>query len=477
MVRKRKKTRRAAPIRKRPAVKKPRRRNGYDLKRLRELSGLALAAAAVFLTLVLYLGWSGGLIGTWAESLLGYCFGALAILAPPVLMLAGAFLIFPEMPRGPRGLQLGAALLLAALFLMAGANDFSLLGSEPAHTNFFTSDNFKERGGIVGEALYWCTGSLLGDVGSSVVALFLLLASAFLISGASVRIVLIKSGAGARRAAMSAGRTTRRLSRSLAERRQTLVRSEAAGMGAGGAIAAGAGGGSVPFGVDPAAAERPALGENIFTGDSEGEAPLNGAKTYPDIYGKEGQSLALVETAGGEAGSVSAPTNRPATALKEAPLQEELFPIEDSVTGATAAEYIRPEPELLRKSGGAVENAGEGHDRISRVLVETLATFGVEAKVIGTVDGPRVTRYELQLAPGIKVSTVTKLKDDIAYALATTDIRILAPIPGKSAVGVEVPNPNPNLVTLGDIYRDFPSGSRPLMVWLGKGIDGKPVYA
>ena len=230
----------------------------------------------------------------------------------------------------------------------------------------------------------------------------------------------------------------------------------------------------VPFGVDPAVAERPALGENIFNGDSEGEAPLNGAKTYPDIYGKEGQSLALVEPDEGVEGDVDSGAVGPATALVEAPLQEELFPLED---GATAAEYIRPEPELLRKSGSRAEKADDGHERISRVLVETLSTFGVEAKVIGTVDGPRVTRYELQLAPGIKVSTVTKLKDDIAYALATTDIRILAPIPGKSAVGVEVPNPNPNLVTLGDIYRDFPSGSRPLMVWLGKGIDGKPVYA
>ena len=88
-----------------------------------------------------------------------------------------------------------------------------------------------------------------------------------------------------------------------------------------------------------------------------------------------------------------------------------------------------------------------------------------------------MTRYELQLAPGIKVNKVSTLKNDIAYALATTDIRILAPIPGKSAVGVEVPNINPNMVTLGDIYKDFPKSSGPLMTWLGKDIAGKPVYA
>ena len=69
-----------------------------------------------------------------------------------------------------------------------------------------------------------------------------------------------------------------------------------------------------------------------------------------------------------------------------------------------------------------------------------LAHFGVEATIVGQIAGPRVTRYELQLAPGTKVSKVAALKDDLSYALATTEIRILAPIPGKQAVGVEVPN-------------------------------------
>jgi DNA segregation ATPase FtsK/SpoIIIE, S-DNA-T family len=87
-----------------------------------------------------------------------------------------------------------------------------------------------------------------------------------------------------------------------------------------------------------------------------------------------------------------------------------------------------------------------------------------------------VTRYELQLAPGTKVSKVSNLKDDLAYALASTEIRILAPIPGKSAVGVEVPNQRPDFVTLGDIYREFPKSAGPLMVWLGKDISGKAVY-
>ena len=85
-------------------------------------------------------------------------------------------------------------------------------------------------------------------------------------------------------------------------------------------------------------------------------------------------------------------------------------------------------------------------------------------------------RYELQLAPGTKVSKVAGLKDDLSYALATTEIRILAPIPGKQAVGVEVPNLSPRLVTLGDIFGDMPGQASPLSVWLGKDISGNAVW-
>ncbi len=139
--------------------------------------------------------------------------------------------------------------------------------------------------------------------------------------------------------------------------------------------------------------------------------------------------------------------------------------------------YMLPETHLLRKSTPASVSAQQGERDTANVLLHALAQFGVEARLIGMVVGPRVTRYELQLAPGTKVSRVTNLKDDLAYALASTEIRILAPIPGKSAVGVEVPNQRPDFVTLGDIYREFPKSAGPLMVWLGKDISGKPVYA
>jgi DNA segregation ATPase FtsK/SpoIIIE, S-DNA-T family len=152
--------------------------------------------------------------------------------------------------------------------------------------------------------------------------------------------------------------------------------------------------------------------------------------------------------------------------------QEQLFP-----TATPVGDYELPDRALLKKSKPGAGPNGEANQRVAEALVTCLAHFGVEATVVGQISGPRVTRYELQLAPGTKVGKVANLKDDLSYALATTEIRILAPIPGKQAVGVEVPNLSPNLVTLGDIYDDLPQSASPLSVWLGKDISGASVWA
>src|SRR5213079_2005206 len=118
-----------------------------------------------------------------------------------------------------------------------------------------------------------------------------------------------------------------------------------------------------------------------------------------------------------------------------------------------------------------------GQERVAKQLVEALGHFGIEAQMVGTVSGPHITRYELRLAPGIKVAKVAQLKDDLAYALAATEIRILAPIPGKQAVGVEVPNARRRIVHLGDVFQDPPPEWSPLTVWLGKDIAGRAIGA
>jgi len=140
-------------------------------------------------------------------------------------------------------------------------------------------------------------------------------------------------------------------------------------------------------------------------------------------------------------------------------------------------EYVLPDRAVLKSSPALASTPNKADQKTAETLVTALAHFGVEATIVGQIAGPRVTRYELQLAPGTKVSKVAALKDDLSYALATTEIRILAPIPGKQAVGVEVPNISPKIVTLGDIYDDLPSTASPLAVWLGKDISGNAVWA
>jgi S-DNA-T family DNA segregation ATPase FtsK/SpoIIIE len=159
---------------------------------------------------------------------------------------------------------------------------------------------------------------------------------------------------------------------------------------------------------------------------------------------------------------------------ERAPLHEDpptLFDLEP-----THSDYKLPDRNVLRKSPEKSGPSPEANERVGQALVETLSHFGVDARISGQISGPRVTRYELQLAPGTKVAKVAALKDDLSYALATTEIRILAPIPGKQAVGVEVPNLSPNIVTLGDIFDDLPAGASPLSVWLGKDISGNSVW-
>ncbi len=161
---------------------------------------------------------------------------------------------------------------------------------------------------------------------------------------------------------------------------------------------------------------------------------------------------------------------------------EDLTPqgrLREHITDDPDFEWRLPEASKVLSRSSAEQSRPDtaGQERTAANLVEALGHFGVQAKVIGTVAGPHITRYELRLAPGTKVAKVTQLKDDLAYALAATDIRILAPIPGKQAVGVEVPNARRRIVRLGDVYQEPPKDWSPLTVWLGKDVAGKAIGA
>jgi S-DNA-T family DNA segregation ATPase FtsK/SpoIIIE len=137
-----------------------------------------------------------------------------------------------------------------------------------------------------------------------------------------------------------------------------------------------------------------------------------------------------------------------------------------------------PSPKLLERSEHQEVNRAMVEER-GRTLEAALAEHGVQTRLVGMVVGPTVTRYELELGPGVKVSRVTTLHKDIAYAMAAADVRILAPIPGKQAIGVEVPNDNRQLVAVGDILAspEAKAATNPLEVAIGRDINGRAVMA
>ena len=143
-----------------------------------------------------------------------------------------------------------------------------------------------------------------------------------------------------------------------------------------------------------------------------------------------------------------------------------------------AVAWKLPPLRMLERSTAHAVDKRMVEDR-GRVLEASLAEHGVQTRLVGMVVGPTVTRYELELLPGVKVARVTSLHKDIAYAMASPDVRILAPIPGKQAIGVEVPNDDRQLVAVGDILSspEAKSARNPLEVAIGRDINGRAVMA
>ncbi|HVS28626.1 MAG TPA: DNA translocase FtsK [Solirubrobacteraceae bacterium] len=423
-----------------------------------DVVGLALVALGVFLAGVLYLHWAPGEGGRAITRGLRFVVGETAYAVPVAFAGAGAIVILGPILPTTRPLRTGAICLFAASTLALAAGAFGL-GPTGARHSFWQPAFMQARGGVVGEALYWGSARLFDEIGAQILAVFLALVGALLISGATVAGVLRATGSKLGWAGQRVHSATSEVTALLARRLDEHAAQRAA---------------------RPELPPEPADAELIVRATHLEAPALDGASRYPgalDVEPDELEPIDALPDQPTDSHAVIASPDPPPRSSDPQPVS--LTPQGNPRGGVTEADdfpWELPGSGLLTRS--APDNAKPdtaGQERTAAQLLEALGHFGVESKIVGTVAGPHITRYELRLSPGTKVSKVAQLKDDLAYALAATEIRILAPIPGKQAVGVEVPNARRRIVHLGDVFQDPPSDWSPLSVWLGKDVAGRAI--
>ncbi|MDX6743432.1 FtsK/SpoIIIE family DNA translocase [Actinocorallia sp. A-T 12471] len=214
------------------------------------------------------------------------------------------------------------------------------------------------------------------------------------------------------------------------------------------------------------------VGEHTRPYDTPVVEPRKGAPRPPlseELFGDEDGGPPALEAAA-EPPAVEAPT---VPDPSPAPTRAEQLKINPSGEG-----YQLPEPGLL-KAGSAIKPRTKANDIVVNALTGVLEQFDVDAQVTGFTRGPTITRYEIELGPAVKVEKVIALTKNISYAVKSQDVRIISPIPGKSAIGVEIPNTDKDLVSLGDVLRSQVAASdqHPMLVGLGKDVEGRTVVA
>ena len=383
-----------------------------------DLVAVGLATLAILLALAVWFH-ALGPVGRSLDRALGELIGIVRFLIPLLLVAVVAILMATRERLEPSRLWVGGSLGLLALCGLAG-----LSHGDPAPGAGATE--LERAGGVVGALIGHSLARAIGSIGAAVLLVALLVVSVVVATGIPIRDAALATG----RALRSAG---------------TLV----AGWWGGGAIR-----------PKPAAT-------------SEDSPELLRAPVPEPVEGFVDEPAGLEEPAGGDHALV---TDEQPAELPVPIKARGSKPARAPKPSVAAGQWKLPPLKLLRTSSShqtdrrMVEQAGED-------LVAALAAHGVVTTLVGSTVGPTVTRFELELGPGVKVARVTGLNRDIAYAMASPDVRILAPIPGRQAIGVEVPNRQRQLVTLGDLLvsKEAAEAEHPLSVALGRDIAGRTV--
>ncbi len=445
----------------------------------RDAIGLMLIALGVYLGGLVWFGWEGGELGSRVVQGTSLLVGS-ATLAFPLIAFSIGFLIVARSELiDPGPFRAGLYILIPGILLSFGSDRFGL-GDGTAPHNGLTPSAVVDHGGFLGGVMYSITYNLFGDAGTTVVCVLAMVLGGVFLTGSSVQAITRWWAVRIGRAAVTAGQTSVQVAQKMGEAGAEKLAAARAHMD-----------GVVRADFDPSA-----VFPDIF-GDVPGAFTHAVSGAQQGVDGIDGADDIVVEVeekkrAGRKRKGSKAPVvDDDQLALLEAVVMDTDLPekpdervpaeatevIADDALKAKVAEssYVLPSPKLLKVAAKPKKKAFEGDEAIKRLLVETFGHFGIAAQVVGVVPGPRVSRYELSIAKGTKMSKVEGLRKDLAYALATTEIRILAPIPGKSAVGIEVENKKSVIVTLGDIWQPRPENASPLFAWFGKDISGDVV--
>jgi S-DNA-T family DNA segregation ATPase FtsK/SpoIIIE len=392
-----------------------------------EVAGVALLVVAALAALALYgdlTGPVGRVLATVTADLVGWA----RLLLPPVLAYWGWALVRGRPGREPTRVVVGAAVGFVAL-----AGLMQLAGGPPHWTGSLST--LRHAGGLLGAVVGLPLRAALAAWGASLVFAALLLISLLVLTATPAGVAaerLAAAGAVLGRGVLGAGRWV--------------------------------------VDVGRHRARQQAAGRHPTTRASRRPAPV------PDPDGPE---AGAEDDAAGAGAAAPEPPPRPRPALvlpaEDVPADPDAMTME---VGRQAGDGTwRLPPVALLARGKSAEVDRRLVESMGRTLEDALAAHGVETRLVGMTVGPTVTRYELELGPGVKVARVTSLQKDIAYAMAAADVRILAPIPGRSAIGVEVPNRQRQVVTLGDILSsaEAVAAGHPLEVAVGRDIAGRPV--